>query len=70
MIQWLVVRAEHAGLLPVAMPKAWRGGDGLIATLPFPVKKEVRRLTFAWPEGARARRPARWPELLTEWQEI
>jgi hypothetical protein len=70
MIQWLVVRAEHAPLLPTAFAKAWSGGQGLLATLPFPVKKEVRRLSFAWSEGARARRGARWPDLLADWNDI
>lgn len=66
MINWLVVRAEHRDAVGHALPRAWRGGEAAFADLRFP----RAAVTFVWPVGASARRPARWPDVLGDWRDI
>src|SRR5262249_32659702 len=56
-IQWLVFRSEHREVVGHALPRAWRGGEALVVDLPFP----AHVLTFVWPQGSAARRPAPAP---------
>jgi len=52
------------------LTKAWRGGEAVIAVVDFPGKKQPRRLSVLWSEGARAARAARWPDVLADWGDI
>ncbi len=72
MFRWVVVLADQRGVLETALAKAWKGGDALVAELVLPSTKRrpPRPALIAWPEGASARRPPRWPDLLNEWHEI
>jgi hypothetical protein len=72
MLEWAVVKAEHRQILPTAMQKAWRGGEGVVADVGFETKPGYppRFVTFAWGEGTSARRAAAWPDLLTDWTDI
>jgi hypothetical protein len=72
MLEWAVVKAENRGILPTAMQKAWRGGEGVIADVAFQTKPGYppRILSFAWAEGAGARRSASWPDVLADWTDI
>jgi hypothetical protein len=71
-LEWLVVRSEHRDLLPRAVARAWRGGAGALADVPFATKPghPPRSLSFVWPEGCSAQRAARWPDVVAEWIEI
>ena len=66
---WVVVEAEHAGLVSSALARAWRGGAAL-TRLALPARRGSRELLFAWPESAEAIRPPRWPEVLSDWHDI
>src|SRR5215831_588598 len=62
MLDWVAVRHAHYPILCSAAPRAWQGGVIAIVQIPGAL--------VAWPEGAGARRKARWPDVLTEWAEI
>jgi hypothetical protein len=66
---WVVVEAEHAGLVSSALARAWRGRAAL-TRLALPARRGSRELLFAWPESAEAIRPPRWPEVLSDWHDI
>ena len=66
---WVVVEAEHAGLLAAALARAWRG-EAAAARVSLPARRGSRELLFIWPEGAAAVRPARWPDVLGDWHDI
>jgi hypothetical protein len=68
MLDWLVIRATHRNLLPQALPKAWRGGEAVIVDLAFAPRNTP--VTFVMAHGCAPVRPARWPDVLTEWTEI
>jgi hypothetical protein len=74
MYSWVVVELEQAGLLPAALARAWQGGGAEAAHVDLPARKEPRVLVFtsADPAGGTpaARRPPRWPDLLTDWSDI
>jgi len=65
-IHWLVVRGQHREAVGHALARAWSGGEAWFVDLPF----RAAPVTFVWPSGARARRPARWPEVLADWHDI
>lgn len=71
MFAWVVIEAEHAGLLPAAVGRAWRGGAANVARAALPARKGTRELLFitAEPGQAVARAP-RWPDVLTDWHDI
>ena len=66
---WLVVEAEHAGLLPAALARAWTGRSAS-ARLSLPARRGSRELLFIWPDGAVPLRAARWPDVLADWHDI
>jgi hypothetical protein len=60
MIDWVVVRPEHAGVLQVAAKKVVHSP-----------KKPPAQILCAWPEaGVAARRAPRYPEVLADWADI
>lgn len=67
---WVVVEAEHAGILPAAIGRAWRGGAATVARLALPARRGSAQLLFAWGDGAAPTRPPRWPDVLGDWHEI
>ncbi len=62
MLDWLAVRPAHEAILMQAIPRAWTGGPIAIASLAGAI--------VVTSEGARPRRPPRWPDVLVEWAEI
>jgi hypothetical protein len=70
---WVVVEAEHAGLVSPALGRAWKGGaSAAVARLAVPVRRGERELLFLWPEPAAPAlvRPPRWPDVLCDWHDI
>jgi hypothetical protein len=65
MIDWVAVRPAHQQILLTALGRGWQGGVIAMALVPTAPLSLV-----AWSEGARARRAARWPDVLVEWAEI
>ncbi len=74
MYAWLVVEVEHAGLLPAALARAWRGGGGEVVEIELPARKQTRTLAFARADPAPGapvpRRAPRWPDLIADWSDI
>ena len=72
MIDWVVVRPEHAGVLSAGAKKALGGGLAVAdVAVPQAPKKPPARMLCAWPEGASAaRRAPRYPEVLADWGDI
>ena len=70
MIQWMLLEGPGGDVPEKAVRRAWQGGRAVIAELSFPTRKSALQISVAWTEGARARRPARWPDVLAEWHEI
>jgi hypothetical protein len=68
---WVVVEAEHAGLVPAAVGIAWRGGAAQVSRVSLPARRGSRELLFiaAAPGQAAARAP-RWPDVLSDWHDI
>ena len=68
---WVVVEADHAGILPAALGRAWRGGAIEVVRLALPARRGTsRELLFVWGDGARPVRPPRWPDVLADWHDI
>jgi hypothetical protein len=67
---WLVIREDHTDVLTAAIAKTWSGGDAVIARLAFPARKAPRQIAVVWADRARAKRAARWPDLLDDWKDI
>jgi len=65
MVEWVLVRSEHRGVLGAALAKAWRG-DVVVVELVF----AATGVLFIAPGATTARRAARWPDVLTDWGEI
>lgn len=71
MFTWVVVLAEHQGVLEKALVKAWQGRASLAGlTLASTKRRPPRPIVLAWPDGAKARRAPRWPDVLEEWRDI
>src|SRR6185503_1595326 len=72
MIDWVVVRPEHAGILAAGAKKALGGGSLAVADVAVPIspKKPPARILCAWPDGAKGKRAPRWPEVLSDWGDI
>jgi len=69
MFAWVVIRDENLGVLQPALARAWTGGAAALARLTLGAKRP-RAIAALWSDGARARRAARWPDVLGDWQDI
>jgi hypothetical protein len=72
MIDWVVVRPEHAGILEAGARKALGAGALAVADVAVPIspKKPPARVLCAWPDGGTGRRAPRFPEVLADWADI
>ena len=73
MHSWVVVEAEHAGLLEAAIGRVWKpGATAAAARLSLPARRGERELLFLWPEPPAPAliRPPRWPDVLSDWHDI
>ncbi|HEY1553093.1 MAG TPA: hypothetical protein VGG28_34920 [Kofleriaceae bacterium] len=64
MFAWAVIRDESGNVLSPALGRAWHG-NVCVARLVF-----ANPILVIWPDGARARRAPRWPDVLGDWQDI
>jgi hypothetical protein len=64
MFAWAVIRDDNGNVLSPALSRAWQG-NAAVARLVF-----ATPILVIWPEGARARRAPRWPDVLGDWQDI
>lgn len=65
MFAWVVIRDDNAGVLDAALGRVWDGRPHLarIAVGKHPIIVIESR-------GARSRRAPRWPDVLSDWQDI
>jgi len=72
MFIWVAVLAEKRDVLEKALARAWQGGGAVVAdlTLTSTKRRQPRAALIAWPDGAKARRAPRWPDVLTDWHDI
>lgn len=68
MIEWMLLEGRPEVLADKAVPKALTGGHAVLGCLTF--GKHSKPITIVSVEGSRAKRAARWPEILTDWAEI
>lgn len=68
MIQWMLLPGAPDAVTDKAAEQAWVGGAAVITQLPL--GRNAAPVTIVAADGARARRKARYPEILTDWAEI
>jgi hypothetical protein len=68
MIEWMLLEGTPETVAEKAVPRGLTGGSAVMATLTF--GKHSKPITIVSVEGSRAKRPGRWPEILTDWAEI
>jgi hypothetical protein len=70
MFAWVAIRAENSDVLAAAVGRAWSGGEAEVAQLAFAARRAPRQIAVIGAAGARARRTARWPDVLGDWSEL